>query len=84
MVSFGISAHGRLRKIIAHSTFELYFETIKGRVRKATLLKSIRSWWKVFSVNGIQVKTYFQAQEFCLKFCQINPMFGIFFIATQF
>ena len=42
MVSFGISADGRLRKIVAHSTFEFYFETIKERVRKATLLKSIR------------------------------------------
>ena len=43
MVSFGIPANGRLRKIVAHSTFELYFETIKERVRKANPLIRIRS-----------------------------------------
>ena len=31
------------RKIVAHSNFELYFETIKVRVQKATPWKSIRS-----------------------------------------
>ena len=43
MVSFGIPTNGRLRKIIAHSTFELYFETIKAWVLNSIPLKSIRS-----------------------------------------
>ena len=43
MVSFGIPAYGRLRKIVAYSTFKLYFETIKERVPKAIPLKSKRS-----------------------------------------
>ena len=44
----------------------------------------IRFRWKVFSLNGKQAKTYFPAQKLCLKFCQINPIFDIFFISAQF